>query len=138
MIKTANALAVIGTCALTACQSVNSAKQESLENDPRRGQAIDSVCFAGRLSGLHEISDQALVLRDSPNKSFLIEVGFCPNLNRLEGLRISDPSNCLKRGDRLEVFDTPLPRTGVASDQPDLCIVNRIFEWNENAIAKVE
>lgn len=117
--------------ALSGCESVSSEPNRLAEDDPRRGEAIDTVCFTGGLSGFYEVGDQAIVLRDGPNKSYLVETGFCPNINQPEGLRILGDSQCLQRGDRIEVFDTALPRQGSASDMPDRCIVSGLFDWTE-------
>lgn len=113
----------------SAC-AVQEKKQSEFADDARLGEAVDSVCFTGGLSGFYSVGDQALVLRDGPGRSYLVETGFCPNLRLVEGLRLDDPSNCLRRGDRLSVFDTPLPEKGFQSDRPDHCTVTMIFEWH--------
>lgn len=107
-------------------------------DDPRRGAGVDTVCFSGRLSGFYGVGDSALVLRRTQNERYLVETGFCPNLKQVEGLRLPDSLRCLQRGDRLEVYDTPLPRAGAASDQPDKCLVQAIHEWDGSAGAVQE
>lgn len=101
------------------------------EDQPQgtRGAALDTVCFTGGLSGFYELSDREIVLRRSPSDAVLVETGFCPNLEALEGIRIDGADQCLSRGDRLQVFDTPFPRADDPGDQPDRCLVQAIHEW---------
>lgn len=101
------------------------------DTDPRRGEAVETVCFSGGLSGFYQVGDKAVVLRRVPGNAFLVRTGHCPNLDAVEGLRIDDPSGCLSRGDRLLVFDTQFPRRGVVSDRPDRCQVLSIHQWRE-------
>lgn len=114
---------------LSACAGLEQYRS-AFTDDIRLGEAVDSVCFTGGLSGFYPVGGQALVLRDGPSRSYLVETGFCPNINVVEGLRIDDPSDCLQRGDRLYVFDTPIPEKGLVSDQPDVCAVLLISEWH--------
>ena len=99
--------------------------------DPRRGEAVETVCFSGGLSGFYQVGDKAVVLRRVPGNAFLVRTGHCPNLDAVEGLRIDDPAGCLSRGDRLLVFDTQFPRQGVVSDRPNRCLVMSIHQWRE-------
>lgn len=105
-----------------------------LEDDPRLGEAVDTVCFTSGLSGFHEIGNQAVVLRRSANESYVARTGYCRSLRQVEGLRLPDSGGCLKRGDRLEVYDQPFPRAGEPNDAPERCLVTAIHRWQDVAI----
>ncbi|WP_375204235.1 DUF6491 family protein [Hyphococcus sp.] len=127
---------LLASLALTACATGSSGGPEDAG---RRGEEIDTVCFTGGLSGFYEAGSNAVILRRSPSESYLVETGYCPNMRAVEGLKIDDPSMCLKRGSRLLVYDTQFPRSGEPADRPDRCLVNRVYEWlpaqNEEMIA---
>ena len=132
----AGALCVLSAALLSACATPTGGEREAYAgaDDPRRGDAVDTVCFGGRLSGFYEVGDEALVLRRTSGESYLAETGFCPKLRLVEGVRIVDGARCLQRGDRLEVYDTALPRQGASSDRPDRCLVRSIYKWDETAL----
>lgn len=104
---------------------------DSLANDPRLGEPVDTVCFAGGISGFREIGDMALVIRDAPQSSYLVRTGHCPNMKAIEGLKLEGGDQCLSRGEGLLVFDTQFPRQASLADQPDRCLVLSIHEWWE-------
>ena len=113
--------------------STDNKAAELLDNDPRRGERVTTVCFIGGLSGFRELGDDALIVRRAPEEAYLIRTGFCPNLQYVEGLKINHADRRLRRGDRLLLFDTPFPRTDSSSDTPDCCLVTDIHHWNESA-----
>lgn len=105
-----------------------------LEDDPRLGEAVDTVCFTAGLSGFYEIGNRAVVLRRSVNAAYVARTGYCQTLRNVEGLRLSDSSRCLKRGDRLEVYDQPFPLQSEPNDQPERCLIIAIHHWYGLAI----
>ena len=118
--------------ALSACESTLDETEPLIEDAPRQGASLDTVCLTGGPSGFYQVGDRAIVMCDGPNKSYLVETGFCPNINQPEGLRIVDESKCLRRGDRIEVFDTAQPRRGSTLDRLDMCTIIGIFSWTEH------
>ena len=102
-----------------------------LEDDPRLGEEVDTVCFTSGLSGFYEIGNRAIVLRRSVDELYVVRTGYCRTLRHVEGLRITGPGGCLKRGDRLEVYDHPFPRQGERNDRPERCLVMAIHHWRD-------
>ena len=120
------AASMMGACATSASGAGD------LADDPRRGDVVETVCFFGRLAGFYELSERALVIRRAPGDAYLVETGFCPNLKSLEGIRLNGAGNCLSRGDRLSVFNTPFPRQDTwSADRAELCLVASIHKWSE-------
>ena len=119
--------------ALTACATAGDALTEPMkprvEDDPRFGAAVDTVCFTAGLSGFFEVGNRAVVLRRGVDETYLVRTGYCRTLRRVEGLRIADSAGCLKRGDRLEVYEQPFPRKGEQNDRPERCLVTAIHRW---------
>lgn len=116
---------------LLGCATPEDGEATDYTTDPRRGEATDTVCFTGGLSGFTELSDNALVLRRSASEAYLVTTGHCPNLDVADGLKIDDPAQCLSRGSRLLVFDTPFPRVDSIGDRPDRCLVTGIYKWDD-------
>ena len=92
------------------------------------GESLSTVCFTSGISGFSEFDDTSLIIRHSPGEAYLVRTGFCPNLERAEGLKIEAPDQCLNRGSRLLVYDTPLPLKNSRADKPDRCLVTEIWK----------
>lgn len=122
--------ALLAGCAGSAAKNGNNSPAN---DDSRLGERVNTVCFASRLSGFQELGSDALILRRAPGEEYMVRTGFCPNLDFVEGLKIDSPDNCLRRGDRLLVFDTPFPMKDSLTDKPDRCLVTDIHRWNNNA-----
>lgn len=105
---------------------------DAFANDPHVGEPVDTVCLGPSLNGFYEVGNQALVVRRTVGEAYLLRTGFCPNLESIEGLDFEQASQCLKRGDRIAVYDTRFPRAGEPSDRPDSCTVLSIHEWHED------
>ena len=119
---------------LAACAAVeedlSGPIEPRIEDDPRLGNSVDTVCFTGGLSGFFEVGNRAVVLRRSVDEAYLVRTGYCRNLRQIEGLELPGGSNgCLKRGDTLAIYDQPLPREGV--DRPERCRVTAIHRWQD-------
>ena len=96
------------------------------------GEQVETVCFSSGLSGFSQVRDDVLLLKRTPTDRYLVQLGFCPNLKSIEGLKIDHPDKCLNRGSRLLVYDTPLPLKKSALDKPDRCLVldlKKIGDW---------
>jgi hypothetical protein len=123
--------------ALSACTpggrwSSSGAEGESrIENDPRLREVVDTVCFSSGINGFREVAEQAVVLKKSSTEGYLVRTGHCSKLRGVEGLKIDDPSGCLKRGDLLNVYDSQFPRAGDPLHKPDRCRVMAIHKWTE-------
>ena len=119
--------------ALAGCVTAGDVSTDSMkprvEDDPRFGAAVDTMCFTAGLSGFFEVGNRAVVLRRGVNETYLVRTGYCRTLRRVEGLRLADSAGCLKRGDRLEVYEQPFPREGERRDQPERCLVTAIHRW---------
>ena len=119
---------------LTACASTDDPTHDdirpSIEDDPRFGAAVDTVCFTGGLSGFYEVGSRAIVLRRSVNDAYLLRTGYCRALRDVEGVRLPE-GECLHRGGRLDVFDQPFPREGERSDAPERCLITAIHRWQD-------
>ena len=131
-VATTLSILCLGACAATTEENLAGPIEPRLEDDPRLGEQVDTVCFSGGLSGFFEIGNRAVVLRRSTEDAYLVRTGYCRSLRRVEGLRLPQgPSSCLKRGDHLEVFDQPFPRRDTPNDRPERCLVVAIHRWHD-------
>ena len=115
---------------LSSCAPAPTVPASDLDRELTLGEPLDTVCFSSGLSGFRELGEDKLLVRRGPQDAYILSVGFCPNLKSAEGLRITDPAQCLKRGSRIEVYDTALPQKNAASDRPDECLVTQIHRAN--------
>lgn len=103
------------------------------ENDPRRGEIVDRVCFASSIDGFGETSRRSIVVRQNINEQYLVEVfPGCFDLDGAQSLRIDTFSGCLTRGDEIEPFSSAF-----GPDKTDIrqsCRINRIYRWNADAL----
>src|SRR3989337_2225343 len=92
---------------------------EAPEPAPRSvaGDPIDTVCFTSGIAGFSAVEDNILRIRRTPGEEYLVRTGYCPNLKSAEGLKLEDPGQCLSRGSRLLVYDTPLPLKDPSLDE---------------------
>lgn len=128
-------LLVLSALCISACANVASLNPDTaLAADLRLGDAVDTVCFSGRLTGFYSVTNDAIVVRRTQNEVYLLRIGFCPNAGRAEAISLPDNLRCLSRGDRIFVDDTPFPTQRDAADRTNSCLVNGIFEWNEDAV----
>jgi hypothetical protein len=103
-------------------------------DDPRLGEATNSVCFASRLNGFSDTTRDTAVL-DFGRKHYLVEVfGACTKLRRAMAIGVDNNSGCMTRGDHLVVSDTVF----VDSDSglgPQRCAIKAIYDWDPKAEA---
>jgi len=125
------ALLVI-VCLLVACASTTPGSVPQDNVTGARGEAVNTVCFGGGLSGFREVGDRAVILKRGPGEEYLVETSHCSKLVAPEGIKIEDPGMCLSHGDHLLVFDTAFPQRGSRRDRPDRCLVTKIYRWEEN------
>lgn len=120
---------LMGCALLVACAATSQAPDSA----PRVavGNPVDTVCFTSGISGFSEVDDRTLLIQRSPGEEYHVRTGFCPNLKSAEGLKIDDPGQCLSRGSRLLVYDTPMPLKNTSSDDPDRCLVTEIRQLPE-------
>ena len=126
---------VVGAC---ATDPGDGADRASFEGDPRFGEAQDTVCFSGRISGFYAVGERAVVLRRAPGETYLVATGFCPALDRVEAIALPESNRCLSRGDRLFISDTPFPDRADTDDPTNRCLVTGINAWDEAAAAQDE
>ena len=121
---------------LTAACATSSPVQPEIDQDtdPRLGRLVDSVCFSGSLIRFYSVSGNKIAIRKSQSEAYLLRTGYCPNAARAEAISLPRDLRCLSRGDRIFVDDTPFPTQRDAADRTNSCLVNGIFEWNEDAV----
>ena len=101
-------------------------------NDPRRGEQVRNLCFASQIDGFEHTTKRAVVVREGRDH-FLIETfPGCFDLDHAQGLAIDAFSNCLSKGDRILVFDSPLGNSGGNGIQQS-CLVKAIYAWDKDA-----
>ncbi|GAB5457881.1 MAG: hypothetical protein Hens3KO_09110 [Henriciella sp.] len=123
--------------ALTACSSSGLATREiDFASDPRRGEAVGTICFPSGIRDFYSIGRGALVLKRSQSQSYLVQTSFCPAAHHAEVIALTGRNNCLNRGDRLFIDDTPFPDRKDLADQTNACVIFNIHEWNERVQEK--
>lgn len=110
-------------------------KKDPLD-DPRVGEEVRQLCFAGSINGFSEWDgDNGLILRKGVNDRFLVTfIASCPPADNAMRVGVDPRSgSCLRRGDRLIVSSTLFPDRNDTVFDTQRCTIGAIYQWNEDA-----
>ena len=119
-------LAILSTLFLSAC-AITDDNKEPEKIDPREGETVNQICFAGRMDGWSPLEgdNKALIVYDRRNEAYkLTLVGTCdPQWAMMRIATVSrGSSSCLSRGDKV-ITDADM-------DRYDNCTIMRINKWH--------
>lgn len=109
-------------------------------DDPRLGEQVDKICFAGTINSFSAETRDTVVLRANANDYYLVEVtGGCTSLRDAERVGI-DPrgGSCLRKSDFLIVSENLLGSGDQVGLDPQRCMINSIYKWDKNALDSEE
>ena len=98
--------------------------------DPRQGEKVNQVCFAGSISGWRENGRRSILINRGVNDWYKLDLaGACdPDWAFGSiGLETWAGSGCISRGDKIHTNDSNIPGT---------CVITGIYKWNEDAVAE--
>ncbi len=131
------AAAGLGAAIMSGAAFAGQDKGENDGPDPRIGEKVDRICFAGSINGWRSLKgeDNAVLLQRSVNDWYKAElVGGCrENLFRSAlsiGIDSRPAGGCVTRGDVIIVEDTP----GFTRR----CTISAIYKWDEDAAEETE
>ena len=135
-------LTAIGLFACAAALMATASAGDSDHDDPRIGERVDRICFAGSINGFSvpDDYDKVVLLNKGVNNWYFVELSGACTTSRLRfaqavGIDTFGGGGCLSRGDRLIFSDTPFkPRPHDLTR----CLVGHIYEWDEDAVEEEE
>lgn len=129
------AVLMLGGCATTDEDSTSSKQAflDELQNDPRVGEEVDSICFTGSIDGFTETTKRSVVVSVSPSRDYLITTFTrCEDLDHAMSMAFNDFGACLRKGDKIIPFTSAFGPSSM--DTPSLgCIVDKMYEWDGDA-----
>lgn len=130
IVSTAGLAATFG---LAAC-ATDESRQESADKEAmvmaNKGEEVSSICFAGNIDSFGPAVKDAVVVRTSPSKRYLLETQGCFNLEDAMSLQIDNFGSCVSRGDYIIAHDTVFGNSGDGI-RPQRCLITGTYEWTE-------
>lgn len=121
---------------LSACASTgvdrDAKRLARYADDPRLGEQVDRVCFANTIDDFRENTEDSVILRRGVSDDYLVFVNGCRDLEYANALALQNSGSCLRRQDRLTIFQQGFGRLG-RDVSPNFCAVDVIYIWNEDA-----
>jgi hypothetical protein len=119
---------------LTACSTTASVERDDavakLIADDRTGDEVDRICFSRGIDRFKDATRHSVVLTEGVDDDYLVLVRQCAELDRAQSLRLDNRGQCLRRYDRIRVYETAFG-TNVTGRVPyDLCVIEAIYEWD--------
>lgn len=131
----AGAVTLLGGCATTDEESTSSKQAflDELQQDPRVGEEVDSICFTGNIDGFGETTDRSVVVSVSPTRDYVITTFTrCQDLDHAMSMAFNDFGACLRKGDKIIPFTSTFGPSSM--DTPNLgCVIDKIYEWDKDA-----
>lgn len=119
--------------ALAAC-ATDESRQSGADKEAmvmaNKGEEVSSICFAGSIDSFGPAIRDAVVVRSSPSKRYLLETSGCFDLANAVSLQIDNRGSCVSRGDYVIAHDTMFAGAGDGTGS-QRCLITGTYEWAE-------
>lgn len=128
-------LPIVVALAISGCGSTGEKKEVvSIENDPRIGQEVKSVCSIRSIRGWQHVDNDrdALIVKMPRDKSYKLSLmGFCDAEWAMTKIAVVSKtgSQCMHRGDKV-LTDSDVMASGA-------CTIHKIQEWYPEKLAEL-
>lgn len=104
-----------------------------LKKDPRLGEEVGRICFAGQIDGFRTYSKDLVIVESGLRKEFIVETASgCQNLRHAQAIGLPSGLSCLSDLDRILVYDSAFG-TQTTPFSTERCAIRSIHRWNEKA-----